>query len=487
MDVHYAFDTSAYRWLPRPNQTSLTFAHGFNATARPSDNPEIRECIRVRRAMGLPLPFAHIDSLDTPSDFFVPNAFLQARATRCMKPAMGSYYMRASLVHPEGRHLCIYRTLQEVLGCAAYLGWPVTKERAFALIAGIAKPSSELEQLTQRFGQLLLSPPNSKLTPSSLTEAYGQLLGGLSIEAASQLDERIDPAQRERFLEDICAFLYDQGETAMHPVVKALLFMESIRSVKPFPTANLLMARVAYSWASIELGIPTAAFVPIVDFLGTWLRAQTTEGCYEPRIPLEQAVLRCANYGTEWTPWLEEMLGFLANDLESFETQLILLYMKRERIEHLMKFEPSLNERQRVILIEALLHEDAEFTYASTMETFGIAYATAYSDLGKLESKGYLRAVLSSKATVFIAAPSCREVFLEIIKEAAPREYEAFYKPNGELSDAYLAEREANLEKCKKSTSIKGDYLNVSTPSMIPERCFVILTEAGKGRQSVDL
>ena len=53
----------------------------------------------------------------------------------------------------------------------------------------------------------------------------------------------------------------------------------------------------------------------------------------------------------------------------------------------------------------------------------------------------------------------------------------------GGLSDTYVAEREVILERCKKSASIKGDYLNVRTPSLIPERCFVILSDGGRRRR----
>ncbi|MBR3257561.1 MAG: hypothetical protein IKF96_01070, partial [Eggerthellaceae bacterium] len=328
-----------------------------------------------------------------------------------------------------------------------------------------------------RLGALLLSQPVRKMTPETLADVYDTLLHGLSLDMASRLDGRVDAERQRTILQSICDYVYDNGDDRDHPLIRALIAAHSIHIMKPFPTIILIMARIVFSWAANEVGLPVAGYSPVVSFLNEWRRGAVSKSEWEPGIPYAKAALQTESGANDWSPWLEAVLCFLADDLDHFETRLLRLLMKRKRVESLIEHLKDLNNRQRTILTELLLHDDAEFTYSMVMELFGVAYATAYADLGKLEAKGFAKAVPIRKATVFIAADGCREAFHRAVKEAAPGQYARFYAADGSLCPEYLEHQSAILDEYKKSMPERGHYVEVARPNLLPERCLVILTE----------
>ncbi len=469
--------------LTHSQESSYSFVRSFFSCDSQEQSAELREVLLLRREFGRAVPFSTSDVLGLPCGFRVPNMVIMNRATECMRPGTGNYYLRYILNQPEGRHQVTSRVLREVIGCMSFLGVEVDREHAFALVTELREPENDIDHLIHRFGKLLLAIPTTKMTPEALKETYDGLLSGLSMETGSRLDERTNAGDRFRSLQAICDYLYDESDSRDHPMIKALFVAESIRQMKPFPMVNLIMARVAFSWAANQVGLPIAGYMLLTTFLDNWASAKPITEGYVPRLPLAEALPWDPSIGTDWSFWLEEVLGFIADALNHFETRMLRLLMKRERVEYLATFAKGLNDRQRTLLCELLLHDDAEFTYASVIDTFGVAYATAYADLGKLEAKGYVRAIPMSKATVFIASDDCREVFHRAIRAAAPEEYAQFYNEDGTLADSYIAEQDDILARYKKSIPLHGEYVQIARPTLLPERCLVILTESDRKKK----
>ena len=468
---------AALRQMSRNRISALEFAVGVMNAESPEQRATNQALLSLRQMLGTPLPFSTTGADGLPSDFYVPSIRIYNAATACMQPATGNYYARYELDQPEGRHQRLYRILNEVLGCMEFMDLSVTREHAFALVAYLRDPRSDLDHLIRRLGSLLLSQPARKMTPETLVDVYETLLNGLSIDLASRLDGRVDVERQRAILESVCAYVYDGGSDRDHPLIRALLAAHTIHVMKPFLTINPIMARVVFSWAANELGLPIAGYSPVMSFLDEWSRNAVSKSEWDPGIPYAKAALKTESGGNDWSPWLEAVLRFLADDLDHFETRMLRLLMKRKRVESLIERLGDLNDRQRTILTELLLHDDAEFTYATVMEMFGVAYATAYADLGKLEAKGFAKAVPIRKATVFIAADDCRELFHRAVREAAPEEYARFYTEDGELAADYIARQPGILDEYKKSMPEQGKYVQIARPNLLPERCLVILAE----------
>ncbi len=465
------------------SSSASTWANDYFSTDKTIREEKFFEVLNFRQALGRPFPFAKQDALGRLSDYYVSNPVLLTRADECLKSGMGTYHTRAILFHPEGRHQCLYRCLQEVLSCMHLLGIDADREYVFSLIMGFKTPKNDLDFLFSRMAGVLINSPTEPMTPSGLVALYDELLDGLSLGVASQLDSPFDTEERDKILEQVCSYVQNVAEGEDSPIIKALLAAESVRKMKPFQTINMIMARLVFSWVANNQGIPVASYSPFVTFLHQWMKNDKDTKGYQPLLPEKRSIVHTDTFGSDWSAYLEELLGFFVEDLHHFNTRLMRLAMKRERVEHLISLDSELNERQNTLLAELLLHADAEFTYASVMEQFGVSYATAYADLGKLEERGYASATLLQKATIFIASNNCREVYHQTSRQIAPKEYFIYYGENGELNEDYRHEQFRTLRAFNQSLPSHGGYVQPLPPHLLPQRSLAILQEGdGKAR-----
>ena len=56
---------------------------------------------------------------------------------------------------------------------------------------------------------------------------------------------------------------------------------------------------------------------------------------------------------------------------------------RRDRLRAIIDADGSMNARQKEVLLEAVLHSNAEFTYDIHMKRYAISYPSARSDFGR--------------------------------------------------------------------------------------------------------
>ena len=64
---------------------------------------------------------------------------------------------------------------------------------------------------------------------------------------------------------------------------------------------------------------------------------------------------------------------------------------RRDRLRAIIDADGSMNARQKEVLLEAVLHSNAEFTYDIHMKRYAISYPSARSDFGRLMDLGFLQ------------------------------------------------------------------------------------------------
>ena len=131
--------------------------------------------------------------------------------------------------------------------------------------------------------------------------------------------------------------------------------------------------------------------------------------------------------------------------------------------------------RQREIVLEALLHEDAEFTFGRLMEAENVAYATAYADLSQLKDLGFLQSSTCGKTTVFTAVDDLSNRLNERLQRMVPDAWAEMYEPDGTLRSTHRTARDEAFRKLKASIPLEDAILAFKSPVYQPDRVSTLL------------
>lgn len=430
----------------------------------------------LRQSFGYGLPFSFDGfSVESNGHYYTLNTRLVNGLSSCARLSVGNYYIGKILEQPEGRHAIFYKVLRETLNCLEFLGQDDSYQHVFKLLNGLEKPKGKRDLLVRLFAQNLANCPKEKISVASILELY-DAFERICEGPHNDIFLNKDSERRASILEALCSLIDQSEETGHHPIVRALAVLQMTLLLQPFSTANAFMARILFSWVLCENGFLLVGYIPIMEFLKQW-PADSDEGIdsFHPRVSEKEAIIRSKS-GVDWTLWFEEILDYVRNELKHFVEKLLGMSMRRERMEHLVSYDQTLNARQKSILLEALLHDDAEFTYATLTSKFDVAYATAYADLGRLESKGYLVARTKGKTTVFIADSDIRNRVHAHLRLVNPEAYARFYDESGHLTDRYKQERAHALENMLQSSPFSNRHIDYSWPSHDLSRSEVILS-----------
>ncbi|QKF07087.1 hypothetical protein HLV38_02285 [Berryella wangjianweii] len=430
----------------------------------------------LRRASGLGLPFAFDGfEVDSGHHFYGLNTRLVNGLSACVHLGSGGYHVRCVLDRPEGRHALIYRVVRETQGCVEHMGRTVSAERAFALASGLADPQGKGEAMAREFARCLSDLPCERMTCEGIEALYARFACiSDDRDGADVVSE--DSARRHAIATQLVRLVGDGSPSAHHPLMKALIALQMTLMLHPFAVANPFMARLLFAWAANDGGVPLVAYMPMMGFLRRWsMGGSGSDDSRLPQVSDKDAVVR-GESGADWTLWFEETVDFLARELRGFAEKALGMHMRRERMAYLIGQDESLNARQRAVLLEALVHDDAEFTYAGLSERFDIAYATAYADLGRLEDLGYLRAEPKGKTTVFMAESQLRSRLHERLRTIAPDAYARFYGSDGRLLDERRRERTRAIEELIHSTPALRRLADFEWPRYNLARSKVILS-----------
>ena len=427
---------------------------------------------RIKREMGYALPLSsHNQSVSFDSDFYSHNSTIVCQLAHCAKLGTGEAFFNSTLRLPEGRHTAFPKILSETMSCLRMSGWQDESEKhIFRIITGLDRPRGGRDKLVRRFTELLFTPPTDRLSEEALLETYRVLLGG---NAPFIVEFLKGNSILENTLEALQKFVVPPPEKteSLHPILRAIFAFQMVLALHPFPVANVLMGRILFSWVACRNGYPLLALAPIAGFIG----GQQGHRDSEPGTESPANALFTYEGTTDWTLWVERVLELLNTDLERFIVKLNDLRLKRDRFSELLSADGTYNSRQKSILLETAMHDDAEFTYASIMDRFGVAYATAYDDLGKLESGHFLKAAAHGKTTVFIADDGFYEHLHRHFAAVIPDEYQKYYGHDGTLNDDYLAMRDEQVSRLMDSGFPDTAFFSMKYPRYNSSRLMTLM------------
>lgn len=205
-----------------------------------------------------------------------------------------------------------------------------------------------------------------------------------------------DASRLPHRLKALCEFANARhaGEEFLHPVLKACILHFMIGYEHPFVDGNGRTARAVFYWCALRTGYRIFEFLPISSLI----RKATSK---YPR-----AFLDSETDDHDLTYFILYKLDIIRRSLDHFGAYLAEEEARIRQSAAMLRLDPNLNLRQRLMLQHALSHPKAEYTAKSQATTYGVTLMTARADLESLKRLGFLRSFKVGKAVHYVLDPS---------------------------------------------------------------------------------
>lgn len=352
------------------------------------------------------------------------------------------------LSEPEGGHFILNLAAAEVVRLLRFEYAPLDEERLFNVCVAVCEPHGAVERLVSNTASVLQDISDYRtrpLSPELLERLYADLTDGVALQDA-QDSTRAGSAVRAQFLASLCHMLARGGgqaaQTAACPaprrhnaLVGALIAWCAVSMARPFPVANEVFGYVLYFLLAHRAGYHISSHVPLTRALGINEGTARTAGIFRTALPL---LAECDGF-YDWTAFLEHALRHLVEEQRYIVDKLDGMARRRERFRSIICADVTMNSRQQDVFLEAMLHSNAEFSYAVHEKRYGVSYLCARSDLARFLELGLLTCCDDGIRHFFIASEDFNDKAWSYLKSRCPEAYARFYGEDGTLRDEHRA------------------------------------------------
>lgn len=424
----------------------------------------------LRRALGHDLPPL---SDSTSRCWYDPTWLLESLLEEFqINEGLASHYSRI-FYDPEGGHLELNLAANEVVYAIGLEYVNIDFSHLCHVCVHACEPENGLELLAANAGKILLSIEeyrDAPFTPTFVENLYAKLTDGIVlreageplevISLASEDGAHVEPGEttsRTEGLELLCSFIGGKtgplaGQSGDHSLIVALTALLFVRSSRLFPAGNAPFAYLLYLLLLHRAGYHFSAHLPIMRLLyGTDSapcvtdrdRYVTGENIAMLSVdPSKLAVEYDCTY--DWTIVFERVTKLLLDEQRWVMTKLEGMSRRRERWRNIIDADGSMNFRQKEVLLEALLHSNAEFTYDIHMKRYAISYPSARSDFGRLMDLGFLQQNDDGVRHFFFAADDLFVTCRAYLREHCAEAYLHYYDEEGQLRPEFRATDDAS-------------------------------------------
>jgi len=347
------------------------------------------KCLRIARWRALPLP-----GLGTGRFGVV--------MTDEMLPILHQFDIRVTRPDPsqpgEARERWqtqrISAMMQEAVASVQLSGRPLSWEHCMEMLRQARQAVHSTDQLVWNLHRLLKTLPelsHEAVTPARIRMACQKLLERTGVP---------EPRMDETSLEPVCAFAeasQKEGDPFLHPLLRAVIAGWWISRLGDLGDVAGILGRFLMHWTGVRLGYGVLAWTApskvLVadpqDYLAASGKVESDEG------DLTYFIL----------PVLHALKAALAQAGKAAQTAEQELLAGR----HSWNRFGFLNSRQEDLVLRAMDRPEEAFTIESHREAHDLAYATARSDLLRMEQIGLMRKRQTGKSYVFEPAPDWKE------------------------------------------------------------------------------
>ncbi len=309
--------------------------------------------------------------------------------------------------------------MEEAIASSILEGAATTRRAAKEMLRKGIKPRNKSEQMVinnYEAMRSILQRKDEPLTPEFILDlhrivtkntiddaAVGRSRDNDDIEVVDPVTGTVyhTPPEHTRvpeLIEELCRFANagDEDDVAfIHPIVKGIILHFLIGYIHPFEDGNGRTARSIFYWYVLSRGY--------------WL--------FE-HMPISRVILRSkkgyalAYLHTEYDEMdLTYFIQYNIRCIEEARKDLIAYIEKKQSEQNatkaIIKTLGDINQRQAEVLRQMMEQSDEYFTIRQVMETHGVVYQTARTDLLRLADLGYIRKEKRGREFVFIFNENC--------------------------------------------------------------------------------
>lgn len=193
-------------------------------------------------------------------------------------------------------------------------------------------------------------------------------------------------------IERLCEYANSDGDTFVHPVVKATILHFWLAYLHPFADGNGRTARALSYLFMLKKGYWLFEYLSVSRvILGS-------------RSAYDRAYLYAETDECDTTYFIDFHVHAIEKALVELTRYLDRKKAEEQQLQEALRDDPTLNYRQRALLGRALADAASVFTIESHRASHDVAYATARADLLDLVDRGYLEQHRQGKAFAFVPA-----------------------------------------------------------------------------------
>lgn len=324
------------------------------------------------------------------------------------KQLAGNIQIKSKSLNLQDSYI-ISSLMEEAIASSQLEGASTTRKVAKAMLREKRKPKSESEKMiinNYDTMQFILSKIQDRMTPEFLLEIQkkitsetledsedeGRFRDNDDIAIANdEVIAHIPPEHREleELIKEFCNFANNDSENFIHPIVKGILLHFLIGYIHPFNDGNGRTARSVFYWYMLSNGYWLFEYMPVskrilrsrkkYDLVYLYTEFDDMDATYFIKYLLE-----CID------DTLTDMINYIKNQQK-----------EQEETKKLIEKNPKLSLRQALILEEFMKKPAKIFTIKEIMETYGVVYQTARSDLLHMAKNNYISKKLSGKTFIF--------------------------------------------------------------------------------------
>lgn len=408
----------------------------------------------LRRCQGrvLPVPFEAVaegpaDVRSVSGNWYAPTWRLNKLLEEFQVNEGLAVHYGCILSHPEGGHFELNLAADEVVRAVRLENAELDAVRLRRVCVQACEPANGIELLVSNAGKILISIEDYRegpFTVAFIERLHERLVEGISIKEVREIEgcgESAADELRAKALESFCAHVCapDGG----HTLVDALIALCYFKAFHLFSAGNGVLAYLLYFIVLHRAGYHFSAHVPVVKLL--FPLDDDDRVCDSPFVP-EELVVPCDGF-CDWTLFFERAVQMLVEGQRWVMTKLDGMARRRERFRIIIDSDESMNFRQKEVLLEAVLHSNAEFTYGIHAQRYDVSYPCARSDFARLLDQGFLCQHDDGIRHFFVASDEFEDVFATYVRERCAEALHRYYREDGALRD-----------ECKSPDDIAAEY-----------------------------
>ncbi|WP_410509548.1 Fic family protein [Methanosarcina hadiensis] len=332
------------------------------------------------------------------------------------KSAAGNLLSSLEALQDNRRKYIISSLMEEAIASSQIEGAATTREIAKKMLQEDRKPKNKDEKMIiNNYATVkhILDLKNEAVTPEKILEIHRMITNGMlekpeyegSFRETNEiavysndgtlLHRPVEYPEIPKLVNELCDFASSKDKEFIHPVIKGIIIHFLIGYIHPFNDGNGRTARALFYWYLLKNDYWLFEYMAVSRAINSSKKQYRNAYLYaeSDRTPND----------------LGDLTYFIKYNLDCIKKALddTLEYLERKQEEQsqalkVISESGGLTLRQAEILKQFLKQPEKPVTIKEIVTTYSVAYATARSDLFRLEELGYVKKRKAGKEFIFL-------------------------------------------------------------------------------------